>query len=80
MTDHPPLGRRPYIKGHAGGNPPEAEGAQYANAYLERTSAGTSSSAELARLMEFLRSGDLLRGACIVFHEALRRAAQRPGE
>lgn len=55
------------------------EGAGYAAALLERIAQGTAGPGELASLMQFLHSGDLLHGACVVMNEALRQATQRPG-
>ncbi len=50
------------------------EGGDYARALLERVGAGTSSADDLANLMQFLRSGDLLHGFALVLFEALRHA------
>ena len=55
-----------------------AEGTAYAAAFLERVALGASSPDELASLMQFLHSGDLMHGACVAIHEALRQALQRP--
>lgn len=51
-----------------------AEGAAHAGRLLGRIGCGASDPQDLASLMQFLHSGDLLHGACVVLHEALRKA------
>lgn len=55
-----------------------AEGAAYARALLERIASGTSSPDDLATIVQFLHSGDMLHGACVVLYEVLRLAMRRP--
>ena len=47
------------------------EGAAYARALLDRISAGVAHPDDLADLMQFLHSGSLLHGACLVLFAAL---------
>ena len=53
------------------------EGAARAHVLLERIGSGVTKPDDLASLMQLLHSGDLMHGACVVLHEALRKAAQR---
>lgn len=55
----------------AGADAAHEEGAAYARALLDRIGAGTSSAADLAALVQFLRGGPLLHGACVVVFGAL---------
>lgn len=48
-----------------------AEGAAYARALLARIGAGVAHPDDLATLMQFLHSGALLHGACLVIFAAL---------
>ncbi len=52
----------------------EAEGANYASAFLDRVGFGAASPDELASLMQFMHSGDMVHGFAVVIHEALRRS------
>lgn len=47
------------------------EGAAYARALLDRIGAGMAHPDDLATLLQFLHSGDLLHGACLVCYTAL---------
>jgi len=47
------------------------EGAAYARALLDRIGAGVAHPDDLATLMQFLHSGALLHGACVVIFAAL---------
>ncbi len=58
----------------------EAEGASYARELLAGLSAGTATAADLATLLEFLRCGPMLRGACEAIAAALRGEAAQGGE
>ncbi len=51
----------------------EAEGADYASAFLDRVGHGATSPDQLASLMQFMHSGDMVHGFAAVIHEALRR-------
>ena len=50
------------------------EGAAYARALLRRIARGQSSPEDLDNLLQFLQSGAMLRGACIVIFAALAAA------
>lgn len=54
-----------------------AEGADYARALLERIGAGTSSPEDLASLLQFLHSGDVLHGFAVALFAVLSHAAAR---
>ena len=47
------------------------EGAAYAHALLERIGAGRAHPDDVADLMQFLHSGPMLHGACLVLFAAL---------
>jgi len=47
------------------------EGAAYARALLDRIGAGVAHPDDLATLLQFLHSGALLHGACLVIFAAL---------
>lgn len=47
------------------------EGAAYARALLDRIGAGLAHPDDLADLMQFLHSGSMLHGACLVLFSAL---------
>lgn len=51
----------------------ESEGTNYTSAFLDRVGLGLTSPDELATLMQFMHSGDMLHGFAVVVHEALRR-------
>lgn len=52
------------------------EGAAYALALLGRIGGGRSSADDLATVLQFLHSGSLLHGACVVIFAALLAALQ----
>ena len=50
----------------------QAEGAEFAAAWLERLNAGAAAPGELATLVQFLADGPMLRGACARIETAVR--------
>ena len=56
-----------------------AEGAEYGRALLARIAAGMGEPCELAALVQFLHSGPMLHGGCVVIFDALRILATQGG-